>query len=310
MLRRPPRCGAAAAGLGTARAAGLTAGLTAGTAGLAAGLGTARAAGAGAARRPPRCTGVAARAAGLGTARAAGLATTRAAGLGTARAAGLGAARAAGLATARAAGLATARTAGLAAGFETAHEITKCAPVSIDAESSFRPCTLLATPVSRDRQGGRSLTKRGEEAGRGLLVGRVYATHGVLDDLGAVHKVEVDRRRISGHEGLAGPACACAAEGCHLPDFAGASAHAEADSTLAGGTGHHRSAGRECGRASCSGEDYSRAWSVLSAIKPVIFTKNAAEPRQEQPTEPTPMRALYSILYTRTFIAHASHANG
>ena len=254
MVRRPPRCGLAAAAGAVLLAAGLAAGAgrAAGLAATrAAGLATARAAGAGAARRPPRCTGVAARAAGLGTARAAGLATTRAAGLGTARPAGLGAARAAGLATARAAGLATARTAGLAAGFETAHEITKCAPVSIDAESSFRPCTLLATPVSRDRQGGRSLTNRGEEAGSGLLVGRVYATHGVLDDLGAVHKVEVDRRRISGHEGLAGPACTCAAEGCHLLDFAGAGVHAEADSTLAGGTGHHRGAGRECGRASC-----------------------------------------------------------
>jgi hypothetical protein len=111
---------------------------------------------------------------------------------------------------------------------------------------------IHATPLSRASKTERKkLTKGGEEAGRGLLVGRVYATHGVLDHLGAVHKVEIDRRRISGHEGLSGPACACAAEGCHLLDFAGASIHAEADSTLAGGTGHHRDTRRECGRASC-----------------------------------------------------------
>ena len=92
----------------------------------------------------------------------------------------------------------------------------------------------------------------GEEGGRGLLVRRVHAADGVPSVLDAVYEVEVDRRRVNALRGKAGLARGGAAERRDLPDFAGASAHAEASGARAGGAGQHRGAGRKRGRASCS----------------------------------------------------------
>ena len=78
-----------------------------------------------------------------------------------------------------------------------------------------------------------------EERGRGLSISCVDATDGI-ETRHAVDEVKVNRIRVRSLGGQAGLSTGCTAEGRHLLDLAGASAHAQASSTAMRDTGHHR----------------------------------------------------------------------